>query len=167
MNLCFNMAMNPLTLNGASFTLKQGATSIGGGVSYNGTTATFNPTNDLLPSTVYTATITTGCQNLASTALANDYVWTFKTLSVNAPLVILTDPLNLATKVAVNKTITATFNMVMNPSTLNGTTFTLKQGVTPIGGGVSYSGTTAAFNPTSDLLPSTTYTATITTGAQN
>lgn len=163
----FNMAMDPLTLNGATFTLKQGVTTIGGAVTYSGTTATFNPTFDLLPNTVYTATITTGAQNVAGTPLANDSVWTFKTLSLNAPIVISTDPFNTETKVAVDKNITATFNMVMKASTLNGTTFTLKQGVTPIGGGVSYSGTTATFNPTSDLLPSTTYTATITTGAQN
>jgi len=163
----FNMPMDPLTIDGTTFTLKQGATTIGGGVSYIGTTATFNPTNNLLPSTVYTATITTGAQNLASTPLANDYVWTFKTLGLNVPIVILTDPFNLETKVVVTKNITATFNMPMDQLTLNGTTFTLKQGLTPIGGGVSYSGTIATFNPTNNLLPSTTYTATITTGAQN
>jgi len=163
----FNMFMNPLTIHGTTFTLKRGATAIGGVVSYIGTTAMFNPTNDLLPSTTYTATITTGCQNLASTALTNDHVWTFKTPGLNVPEVILTDPFNLETSVVVNKTITAKFDMVMNASTLNGTTFTLKQGLTPIGGGVSYIGTIATFNPTNDLLPSTTYKATITTGAQN
>ncbi len=163
----FNMPMDPLTIDGTTFTLKQGLTPIGGGVSYIGTIATFNPVSNLLPNTFYTATITSGAKNLAGTPLASDYVWIFKTLSVNAPKVILTDPRNLETKVVVNKNITATFNMVMNSSTINGTTFTLKQGVTPIGGGVSYSGTTATFNPTNDLLPSTTYKATITTGAQN
>ena len=163
----FNMPMDPLTIDNTTFTLKQGVTSIGGAVSYSGTKATFNPTNDLLPSTTYTATITMGAKNLTGTSLAKDTVWTFKTLAATIPMVISTDPFNLETKVAHDKNVTATFNMPMDPLTIDNTTFTLKQGVTSIGGAVSYIGTKASFNPTSDLLPSTTYTATITTGAKN
>jgi hypothetical protein len=43
----------------------------------------------------------------------------------------------------------------------------LKQGATVIPGTVSYSGTTASFNPTSSLVIGTIYTATITNGAKN
>jgi hypothetical protein len=35
-------------------------------------------------------------------------------------------------RVALNKTITANFSMVMDPSTINATNFTLKQGTTAI-----------------------------------
>jgi hypothetical protein len=163
----FNMAMNPTTINGTTFTLYLGATPIAGAVSYSGTTATFNPTNDLLPDTEYTATVTTGAQNLAGTGLASNYVWKFRTLALTPPIVTSTDPTNNATNVVLSKNITATFNMPMDPLTINGTTFTLKNGATPVAGAVSYSGTTATFNPTNDLLPNTVYTATITTGAQN
>ena len=41
--------------------------------------ATFTPTNPLALSTHYTATITTGAQNLFGNALASDYVWSFTT----------------------------------------------------------------------------------------
>jgi len=78
--------------------------------------------------------------------------------------VISSDPVNLATSVVLNKTVAATFSVPMDPLTLTSTTFTLKQGVTPVYGTVSYIGTTAYFTPFSSLyqLPPISY---ITTGA--
>jgi hypothetical protein len=55
----------------------------------------------------------------------------------------------------------------MDPSTINATNFTLKQGTTAITGVVTYSGTTASFKPTNALVEGKTYTATITTAAKN
>jgi hypothetical protein len=54
---------------------------VGGTVTYDAATdaATFTPTNPLALSTLYTATITTGAQDLGGTPLASDYVWTFTT----------------------------------------------------------------------------------------
>ncbi|MES2543498.1 MAG: Ig-like domain-containing protein [Bacteroidota bacterium] len=163
----FNMGMNAATINTTSFTLKQGTTGITGIVSYTGTTASFNPSANLLPNTVYTATITVVAKNPAGVALANDYVWTFTTGIALAPLVTSTDPINNATGVVLNKTVTATFNMAMNPSTINTSSFTLKQGTTSVAGTVSYLGNTASFNPNSNLSANTTYTATITTVAES
>ena len=142
----FNMAMNPLTINGSSFTLKQGLTSIAGVVSYLGVTASFNPNVDLLPNTVYTATITTATKSATGTPLAANYVWSFTTGTVSAPLVIVTNPLNNASNVSVSQNITAGFNMAMDATTINNLSFTLKQGLTPVAGVVTYSGTTATFN---------------------
>jgi hypothetical protein len=163
----FNMPMNHSTINATTFTIKQGTTPVAGTVSYSGTTAYFTPNSPFAPNTVYTGTITTGAKNVQGTALASNYTWTFTTGSIVAPIVISTDPANNATNVALNKIVTATFNMPMNPSTINGVTFTLKQGTTPVAGTVSYSGSTASFTPNSDLLSNTTYTATITVGAKN
>jgi len=163
----FNMVMNGATINGTTFTIMQGATPVVGVVSYAGTVATFNPTLDFLPGLVYTATITTGATSAGGTALANNYVWSFTTLAATPPLVISTDPMNNATGVALNKTITATFNMAMNPATINNLTFTLQEGANTIVGLVTYTGNTASFDPTSNLISGKTYTATITTGAQN
>jgi hypothetical protein len=162
----FSQVMNSSTLTATSFTLANGGTPVLGAVSYSGTTASFNPTADLLPGVLYTATITTGAQNVAGTPMAANYVWTFTALNP-VPTVILTDPLNLATAVVLNKTVTANFSEAMNGATLTGTTFTLANGGTPVVGVVSYAGTTASFNPTGNLLPGVLYTATITTGAQN
>ena len=163
----FNTAMNPTTINGTTFTLKQGVTSIAGVVSYSGTTASFVPSLPLTANTIYTATITTGAKNLLGVALSSDYVWTFTTGTLTAPIVMTTDPFNTESGVALNKIITASFNMPMDPLTITGTTFTVKIGTTTVLGSVSYSGTTATFTPSSNLNNNTTYTATITTGAKN
>jgi hypothetical protein len=163
----FNTPMDGATINGTTFTLKQGATSIAGIVTYSGTTATFTPTLPLTANTVYTGTITTGAKNLAGVALSSDYVWNFTTGTLTAPIVLSTDPFNTESGVALNKIINASFNMPMDPLTISGTTFTVKIGTSTVLGAVSYSGFTATFTPSSNLLPNTTYTATITTGAKN
>jgi hypothetical protein len=163
----FSEAMNPLTINATTFTLMQGTTVMAGVVTYSGATAFFTPAINLLPGTVYTATISTGAKNPSGTGLANNYVWTFTTGTAVSPVVISTDPGNNAAGVALNKIVTATFNMSMDPLTINATTFTLKQGATAILGAVTYSGSTASFTPAVALTANTVYTATITTGAKN
>ncbi|MFV5699336.1 Ig-like domain-containing protein [Flavobacterium sp. ZT3R17] len=163
----FNMAMNQATINGTTFTLKQGTTPVAGTVSYIGKTAYFTPTTPLTANTVYTGTVTTGAKNVQGTSLTNNFTWTFTTGSVTAPKVTATDPADNATGVAVNKIITANFSTAMDPLTINATTFTLKNGNTIVPGVVSYLGTTLSFNPTNNLLAGTTYTATINTGAKN
>src|SRR2546425_1038839 len=55
----------------------------------------------------------------------------------------------------------------MDASTINTSTFTLKQGTTPVAGTVSYSGVTATFTPAANLAPLPTYTATISTGTKD
>ena len=163
----FNTAMNPTTINGTTFTLKQGSTLIAGVVTYSGTTASFTPTLSLTANTVYTATITTDAKNLAGVALSSNYVWNFTTGNLIAPIVLSTDPFNMESGVALNKIINASFNMPMDPLTISGTTFTIKIGTTSVLGTVTYSGTTATFTPSSNLNSNTTYTATITTGSKN
>lgn len=163
----FNMVMNQATINGTTFTLKQGTTSIAGTVSYIGTTAYFTPATPLTANTVYTGTVTTGAKNVQGTSLTNNFTWTFTTGSITAPKVTVTDPADKATGVIVNKIITADFSTAMDPLTINATTFTLKNGTTIVSGVVSYLGTTLSFNPTNNLLAGTTYTATINTGAKN
>lgn len=75
----FSRAMNPATIDATTFTVKQGATSIAGVVSYTASTATFVPDSPLSLSLPYTATITTGAEDPQGNALANDHVWTFST----------------------------------------------------------------------------------------
>src|SRR6185503_5031720 len=138
-----------------------------------GVTATFTPAGNLSPLTPYTATITSGAMDLAGNALPTDFVWSFTTGATpdtTAPTLSATDPTvpaDAATGVAINQIITATFSEAMDPSTISTTTFTLKQGTTPVAGTVSYTGVTATFTPAGNLSPLTTYTATITTGAMD
>ena len=162
----FSVPMDQSTITGTTFTLKSGTTPVLGLVSGIGNSISFIPTLGLSPSTVYTAKITMAAKNMDGSAIAKDTTWTFTTGEV-APTVLSTDPLNLAPNVPLNKTVAATFSKAMDPATISTTTFTVKAGTTSILGVVNYSGTTATFNPTTDFLPNTTYTATITTGAKN
>jgi hypothetical protein len=163
----FSMPMETATINGTSFTLKQGTNSISGVITYTGTTASFTPTSNLISNTVYTATVTTGAQNVGGIPLAGNYVWEFTTGVLAAPTVISTDPDNNGTGVALDKIVYATFSEQMDASTINGTTFTLKQGTNIINGVISYTGTIASFDPNLNLEQNTIYTATITAGAKN
>jgi hypothetical protein len=166
----FSTAMDASTIRASTFTLMQGTTSVSGVVSYSGTIATFAPASDLIPNSPYTATITTGAMDLAGIALASNYVWSFTTgaaVVIIPPTVTSTDPVNVATGVALNKHIAATFSTAMDASTITASTFTLMQGTSSVSGVVSYTGTIATFAPASDLIPNSPYTATITTGAMD
>ena len=163
----FNMPMNPTTINTSTFTLNQGTNTITGIVTYSGNTALFTPNVNLTANTVYTATITTGTHNMAGVAIASNYVWNFTTGAIVAPRVILTDPFNTETGVLLNKVVTATFDMAMDPLTITTSTFTLKQGTDVILGSVSYSGNMASFIPDNPLLANAVFTATITSDAKN
>ena len=84
----FSKAMNPATINTATFTLADptGA-SVAGTVSLDSTglIATFTPTNALAVTTTYTATITTGATDTFGIHLATNSVSTFTT---SAPCVL-------------------------------------------------------------------------------
>ncbi len=166
----FNKAMDPSTLSATTFTVQQGTTTYAGTVTYSGTTATFALASNLPANTVITATITTGAKDVAGTPLASNYSWTFTTLFLsngNPPRVIATAPADKATNVALNRSVTATFDKAMDGTTINTTTFTVTQGVTPISGAVTYSGVTAVFKPTTNFAANSLFTATITTGVKD
>ena len=170
----FNESMNASTLTSSTFTLTpQGGAAIIASVAYNSAnmTATLTPGAALAYSTVYTATVTTGAQSTAGTAMASNYMWTFTTAAAppTPPAVIGVTPASAATNVSVSTNLTAAFSEAMNASTITGSTFTLTpHGGSAIAATVSYSGTnqTATLTPSGPLAYSTSYTATITTGAQ-
>jgi Bacterial Ig-like domain len=79
----FSEAMDPATLDPTTFTLvEQGSgTSIGGTVTYDGTTkvVTLDSDTDLHASATYTATVSTGDRNAAGNPLATDTAWSLTT----------------------------------------------------------------------------------------
>lgn len=187
----FNEAMGPATINTATVGLIAfGGATIPGAVTFNETnnTVTFAPTDNLATDTSYTATITTGAQDLEGTAMAANYNWSFTTgltADTTAPTVIATDAYGAsgatsgATGLPINRNSTATFSESMDPATICGpanltdacpaATYTVvktSDGI-PVAGVVTYSGATATFDPNSDLEIDTTYTSTITTGAMD
>jgi len=172
----FSEAMDPTTIAAANLTVAgPDATPVTGTVAYDVTSniATFTPNNDLMRNTEYTATITTGVEDLARNALANDFVWAFTTgitQDTTAPLVKSTDPENDATGVVINTKITATFSEAMDPLTITTANYTvIGPGSTSIIGTVSYDEASfiATFDPTADLAPNALYTARITTGVED
>lgn len=166
----FNEPMDPSTINDQTFIVMQGSTLIPGTVSYAGLTATFNPTDGFAPSTTYTATLTTGVKDLAGNALTTAYSWSFitgATADTIAPLVSSADPADAASGVTLNRNVTVNFSEAMDPATITDSGFTLMQGATLIPAAVTAVGSVATLDPSEDLLPSTTYTATIMTGAMD
>jgi len=116
----------------------------------------------------YTAKATDAAGNISTTSNA-------RTVKVDTtpPTVNNVSPANTATGVAANTDVTATFSDAgeMDSSSISGQTFTLKeQGSSgQLGASVSYDPTTktATLNPSTDLTPNTTYTATLTTGVKD
>ena len=173
-NASFSKAMNPATINTTTFILASGATNVAGAVTYDATTniATFTPSAALSPNSLYVATITTGAQDQFGNGLATNFFWSFTTPPpCPAPTVTaVTPPNGSATTCPNTALITATFSHAMNPATINTSTFTLVgPGATAVIGVVTYVASTnvATFTPSTALTASTSYTATITTGAQD
>lgn len=182
----FSESMAPATLSDTTFLLTgPGATPVSGVVTYvvGSTTATFTPSAPLPTNTLFTATITTGATDLAGNALAgnqaplpaaSDYVWTFTTgatADATPPTVTLVSPADLATGVCLGQNVKATFSEPMDPATLTSVTFTLEvtAGGGPLAALVTYDAPSqiATLDPGADLLASTNYTATVTTGAED
>ena len=170
----FSEAMNAATLTGASFSLAcPTGTPQTGTVSYAGTVATLTLAGNLPAATTCTATITTAAQDLAGNGLASNYTWSFTTAGGSdliSPLVLAVTPSNGA---CLQVKPSATFSEDMDAATINGTTFTLQLTGPPLGaalaGSVVYDASSriATFSPTASLQASTSYTATITTGAKD
>jgi len=81
----FSENMLATSLNASTFTLSSAAAgSVVGAVTYSGTTATFVPGGALAFSTIYTATLTAGAQDIAGNPLTN-HVWSFTTEAAPPP----------------------------------------------------------------------------------
>ena len=168
--ITFSEPMDQATITNTSFVLKQGTTAVPGTVSYTGTTATFAPDSDLSPNKEYTATVTTAAKDLAGNALAGNLTLTFATgasADIVLPAINTTNPLNNATGIARNQSVHVTFSEAMDPATITTSTMILEEGANAISGTVSYTGTTASFNPSAILAANTTFKATIKTGAKD
>jgi Ice-binding-like/Bacterial Ig-like domain len=86
---------------------------------------------------------------------------------VGSPTVTSTNPSAGSTNVNINTTVTAIFSTPMDPTTITGTTFTVTQAGAAVSGTVTYAGSTATFTPTSDLVRSLPFSASISTGAKD
>lgn len=162
----FNEIMNPSSFTNASFVI-MGDTQLSGLISFSGTTVTFTPSTPLVSYTTYTGIIKTSVLDVNGNALQTNYIWTFTTSLVIIPTVIFADPAPGELNIVLNKSIKTQFNMDMDESSVNSSTFQLKQGENLVDGHVSYNNVDATFNPSQALLPNTEYAITIKAGMKN
>ena len=170
----FQIAQNLTVANGAALFLAGGAQpknvfwQVSGAVDI-GTTAHYEGT--ILSQTAIA--LRTGAsingKLLAQTAVTLDgsTVNNSGTSTSTMPMIISTTPLNGATGVPLDASISATFSEAMKQSTLTTSTFTLASSSGAVPGTVAYSNSTAVFTPTAPLANNKLYTATITTGAKS
>src|SRR5258705_3216438 len=117
----FSEAMTNATLTTTSFRLAttSGGVAVAGTVNISGDTATFTPSASLAGSTQYTATITTAAKDAAGNAIAANFTWQFTTAAApetTPPTVSSTSPVNAATGVALNSSVSAIFSETMTNS---------------------------------------------------
>ena len=134
----FSEAINASSVTGTTFQLRDaGNNLISATLNTSSSQVTLTPSAALAGSTVYTVTITggaSGVKDLAGNALASNFTWSFTTASVDntPPAVTSVSPVNGATGVSINTTVTANFSESINGSTVTGTTFQLRNsGNTP------------------------------------
>jgi hypothetical protein len=169
----FSEAMDPLTITNVNFALKEfsNGANVPGVISYSGVNAAFVPLANLAPATRYTVTVkggVGGVEDLAGNAMVSDFAISWTTaagavaLDTTPPTVVLVNPADLATGVAIDSAVNVTFNEAMDPLTISTANFKVA-GVT---GTVAFNALSkvATFTPAAPLANNTTYTATVTNG---
>ncbi|MBN2392422.1 MAG: DUF11 domain-containing protein [Anaerolineae bacterium] len=162
----FSKALNAATVTTETFMLEDASGAVESAVSYDaGTrTATFDPTAALDAQTRYTATLTTGIEETHGVSMVADYVWSFTTgdADVTPPTITGRAPAPDATEIPLSANVVVTFSEALDPATLSGN-FTLTGPYGAVPAVLSYN--PAAFvvtlNPSSNLLPTARYTATV------
>ncbi|MDT8318351.1 MAG: Ig-like domain-containing protein [bacterium] len=168
----FSEEMTAFTISTSTFKLEGQSGLIDGVVSHSGVTASFNPTESLVYSTTYTASITTGAKDLAGNSLSTDYQWTFTTGPVpdtTPPTVSFVDPINNDSDVSANSAISVSFSEPVDAMSVTTDTFKLFNNISglPVAGAVTIAGTTATFIPMTSLNYTTLFTASLSTGIKD
>jgi len=162
----FSEEIDPLTLNATSFAVRNAANQqVAGTISYANKTAAFTPPAPLAAG-IYSATMTTGIQDVAGNPLQADYSWNF-TVDRTAPAVVSTSPASNATNVPPSASVSVTFSEEIDPASLNVYSFTVTGGGYSVPGNVTYSNKTATFVPSTALSKNTLYTVTLTTAVRD
>ena len=160
----FSRPLDPLSVTSASFTLTgPGSSAVSATVDYDAGTqrATLTPSAPLAPTTTYTATLTTAVSAIDGVSLAQPVTWSFTTRAETAtpPTVVSTSPGDDALR---SSAVTARFSRALDPSTLSGSTFSLRRpDGNLVAADVSYDAatSTAQLVPAAQLAPTTRYTA--------
>ena len=167
-SIAFNEPIDPSTLSTASFTLEDELGTPVDGVVVAGTMGgTFTPDSALSFNTTYFALVSTTVTDEAGNPLADEFSWRFTTSDapdVTAPQILGTSPNPGVTEALPTTLVWISFNELIDPSTLNATTFRLEdlEG-TLVSGTVEAGAMGGTFTPDHRLTFDTTYIATVTT----
>ncbi len=132
-----------------------------------GTGATFTPAANLVPLTLYTATVTGATSVATGLALTGPYVWHFTTeagppVPPAAPTVTAVTPVNNTTGVSINTAVAAAFSEPMAPIS-GAASFTVTCAApcaSPTGAvALNAAGTNATFTTAANLAPLTLNTS--------
>lgn len=88
-------------------------------------------------------------------------------LNEGEPKIVSVFPADGESDVARDQVISVTFNLTMDPSTINDSTFFVSDGAASVEGIINYSETTATFTPFNTFDAETDYTVTLSTGIKN
>ncbi|MES0490186.1 MAG: Ig-like domain-containing protein [Leptospirales bacterium] len=170
--------INPVTLNNTSITVVDAAqVQVAGIYSFdaNSNTINFSPSANLATNMDFTVNVTAGLMDMAGNA-ATPYAFTFTSgagIDSIAPTVSATSPLDTATSVSLNASISIQFSEAMDPSTItlfdgiSGSVSVLDGVGTPALGNLYYDGpsNSAIFIPSADYNALSAYQITVTSGA--
>jgi hypothetical protein len=171
----FNEEMASSSITGSTFRLVDGSGNpVSGTVTYTNNGVTFTPLNSLAYLATYTAIVDSGIKDLSGNSMVANYVWSFTTTKVPdtaPPMVTSTSPTNGANGVDPdNIGVLVTFNENIDSSSMNSSTFILKDSSANLVPGViriTNGGASAEYRPSialGDLMP---YTATVTRGIKD
>lgn len=170
----FSEDMDPASINAQTIeVLDPNGKQVHGDVIYLGVTGVFTPTDRFEAKTQYTARITTGVRSLGGVPMAKEKDWKFTTpdpseLTGVVVTVASNLPADYEMDVPLNSGVNVTFAQVMDPATVNESTFSV---VDPSGvkipGQVHYTGLTATFVPDVPFSPNTTYRGVVSAGVKS
>ncbi|MBF0543890.1 MAG: Ig-like domain-containing protein [Candidatus Riflebacteria bacterium] len=152
----FNKLITASTLNEQSFTLRTETYSIPGSVtvSVDGLAATFTPANIFAQNAKITGKISTDIKDENGNTPSSAFEWSF-TIDPQ-PIVLSFSPGDGAPSIASETIITVQFSDLINESTINDVSFSVKSGGAPVGGQryLSDDKKTLTFTPAGSQWPS-------------
>ncbi len=167
----FNVAMAPESFASDTFKVEGPGGAVAGTWTYDGDLrrARFTPSSPIASAATFTATLTTGVTDASGVGLTQTYRWTFTTgAPPQPPAVDSVAPASGATAVVRPTTVSAVFNVAMDSSSFNESSFVVTANGATVTGTRSYDDTArkVIFVPSS-LPASATCTATLTTAVRS
>jgi methionine-rich copper-binding protein CopC len=168
--LTFSEPVNPTSINPTTVRLSRDQNPIAVSIYAAGRTAVIAPTTPLEFATTYTVLVTTGVADLAGNPLPDIYSFTFTTANRpdrTPPFVSSTSPTPGQSGVPTSSVVRATFSEAIDPVSVSAANFLLSIDNVQVAGSVAVAGATAVFSPTTPLVASTRYTATLLPGVRD